>query len=111
MKTYEIVRKQTVTQEQIDDVLTDAFEGGVMADWCQGIVIVDEPDEEYQYASEVITRGGKLKILDEDEEPHELTLDKLLKGFAGIPFDFDDYDAVDADAVVQYALFGEVIYG
>lgn len=111
MKTFDIVTKRTVTQEQIDDLLVDAFEGGVMSDWCEGVVIIEEPEEKYKYASEVLTRGGKLKVVDTESEVYELTLNKLLHALGETGLDFNNYDAVDADAVIQTAIFGEVIYG
>ena len=120
MKTFEIVTKKTVTQEQVENILTDAFEGGVMTDWCEGVVIVKEPEEQYDYASEVLTRGGELSIVDGQEyipetdsygKAYTLTLDMVLKALGESKIDFEDYDAVDADQVIQIALFGEVVYG
>lgn len=120
MKTYEIIK--TVTQEQIDDVLTTAFEGGISY-WC-GEIRVPSSDigEKFEYASEALTRGHHIQLFDlEESNPetnhstygvwHKLTLNKLLRAFGNMNFDFDNYDASDADQVVQKAIFGEIVYG
>ena len=99
--------------------------------------VAPEDEKNIEYASDVIGYGGSL-ILDDAEaskdeltkefpegtpESHkhrwELTLDKMLKGITqhcttkGItPAELmDDYDADDSDAIVQYALFGELVFG
>lgn len=111
MKTYDIVTTQTVTQEQIDDVLVTAFEGGSNY-WIDEVTIDEEPTEKYKYMSDVLTRGGTLKVyITDEEEIKVLRLEKLLEALSDVNFNFDDYDAGDADTVVQKALFGEVVYG
>ena len=67
-----------VTQEDIDDIVTTALEGGINY-WCGKA----EVDGDYlgEYASEQISRGGTLKLYDsEEDEVYELTRDKLLDG-------------------------------
>lgn len=87
-----------------------------MSDWCGEVKVGEEPTEKYEYLSEVLTRGGTLKLFnrlyeDSDSEGEwvTLTLSKLLQALGD--FDFEDYDAINADTVVQKAVFGEVIYG
>lgn len=46
----------------------------------------------------------------------ELTLEKLLNGWKKYAEDhnvddFDEYDGISADCIMQYAIFGDVIYG
>lgn len=117
MNHYTIQSSYEVNQEQIDDVVTTALEGGITY-WCgQATTNVDLGDN---YLSEMLTRGATIMLLDSEEyNPvtkeygvwRELTLEKLLKAFGETKFDFDNYDAGDADAVVQKAVFGEVVYG
>ena len=64
-----------------------------------------------------VESGGKLTVYDrEDDKDHELTLEKLLNGWKKYAEDhnaddFDEYDGISADCIMQYAIFGDVIYG
>lgn len=106
----------SVTGQQIDDILTDALEGGITY-WCDGAEVKGMDFCGADYASDVISRGGALwlRYNDGDDKRVMLTLDKFLKGLALMiqeqGFNFEDYDANDVDMVVQYAVFGEVVYG
>lgn len=126
--SYQIKVKRTIilTNENIDDIMCAALEGGITS-WCTSAEVVEN---EYlgEFAHEQISRGGSLKLYDaEEDKTYILTLEKLLKGFTlacangwgdrGEWFDKDNgidtcmIDALDADAIVQCALFGEVVYG
>ena len=130
-KKFEIRTKITayLTQQDIDDIMVSAFEGGINY-WCRRVVV--QGDYLGKYASEQISRGGKLAIwLDEpfedDKTSYVLDRDKFLAGFKlWIESDGDSYDAIDrsngsvdcgqidavcADEIIQYALFGEVVFG
>lgn len=130
-KRFEIRTKITVylTQQDIDDIMVSAFEGGINY-WCRRVVV--QGDYLGEYASEQISRGGKLAIwLDEpfedDKTCYVLDRDKFLAGFKlWIESDGDSYDTIDdsdgsvdcgqidaicADEIIQYALFGEVVFG
>lgn len=130
-KRFEIRTKITVylTQQDIDDIMVSAFEGGINY-WCRRVVV--QGDYLSEYASEQISRGGKLAIwLDEpfedDKTCYVLDRDKFLAGFKlWIESDGDSYDTIDdsdgsvdcgqidaicADEIIQYALFGEVVFG
>lgn len=130
-KRFEIRTKITVylTQQDIDDIMVSAFEGGINY-WCRRVVV--QGDYLGEYASEQISRGGKLAIwLDEpfedDKTCYALDRDKFLAGFKlWIESDGDSYDTIDdsdgsvdcgqidaicADEIIQYALFGEVVFG
>lgn len=118
----------SLTQEDIDDIMVSALEGGITY-WADEAVV----EGEYlgEYASEQISRGGKLKIHviepfdNEDTEWYELDREKFLKGFKRWIEDTDaQYGAVNgdgtvdcgridggcADSIVQYALFDEIVY-
>lgn len=113
-----------VTDEDIDDIMATALEGGITY-WCWKAEVVDEYLGEY--ASEQISRGGKLKLYDrEDDEVYTLTQEKLLKGiklaiehmyyhedewYTANELDCCSIDAMVADVIIQCALFDDVIYG
>lgn len=111
-----------ITGQDIDDIMSAALDGGITY-WCSRAEVV----EEYlgEYASEQISRGGSLILYDtEDGHSFELTLEKFLNGLQlwvenirsfSLAFDgrldMDEIDADVADAIVQYALFNEIVYG
>ena len=111
-----------VTDEDIDDIMSAALDGGITY-WCNRAEVVDEYLGEY--ASEQISRGGTLKLYDiEDGTVSELTLDKFLNGLRlwienerafeltdPGRLDVGNIDALAADAIIQYALFNDVVYG
>lgn len=112
-----------LTQQDIDDIVVGALEGGITY-WCFKAEVVG--DYLGKYASEQISRGGKLKLYDsENGEKYWLDLEKFLNGFKlwvenggdqygavqGHEVDCCNIDAGCADEIIQYALFGEVIYG
>ena len=112
-----------VSDEDIDDIMSAALDGGITY-WCGRAKVVGEYLSEY--ASEQISRGGVLKLYDIEEPKavYELTLDKFLMGLrlwienerafqlteAG-RLDIGQIDAVAADAIIQYALFCDIVYG
>ena len=114
----------TVTQQDIDDIMCTALEGGITY-WCCVAKVVGKRLGEY--ASEQIGRGGELKLYDaESDDVWTLNRDKLLNGiklwaeWGGDPcsairgngtLDTSEIDAEIADTIVQYALFGEVVFG
>ena len=112
-----------ISDEDIDDIMSAALDGGITY-WCGRAKVVGEYLSEY--ASEQISRGGVLKLYDIEEPKavYELTLDKFLVGLrlwienerafqlteAG-RLDIGQIDAVAADAIIQYALFCDIVYG
>ena len=112
-----------ITQEDIDDIMSAALDGGINY-WCEKA----EVDGDYlgEYASEQISRGGNLKLYDsEDDKVYTLTREKLLEGIQKYladpnkPYDILDGHTIDccivddvvADIMIQYAIFGDLIYG
>lgn len=126
MKEFKINIEQaiTVTQEDIDDIMATALEGGITY-WCRAAEVVGNYLGEY--ASEQISRGGVLNLYDaEEDDVYELDLEKLLKGIRkaydenwfmeygwcnGAALDTCQIDADIADVIVQLALFDDVIFG
>ena len=105
-----------VTQEDVDDIVATALEGGINY-WCRKAEVVG--DYLGEYASEQISRGGTLKLYDsEEDEVYELTRDKLYEGVNSVGCSTGEYgldccmvDAVVADMIIQYAVMGEIVYG
>lgn len=113
--------KVELNNECIDDIMATALEGGISY-WCDDAEVIG--DYRGEYASEQISRGGTLKLHDyEEDKIYELTLSKFLNGLAKVvgergldvlnegKIDPSNIDAEDADAIIQYAIFGEVVYG
>lgn len=126
----EIFAKFTVrvSDEDIDDIVCTALEGGINY-WCCDAEVVGEYLGEW--ASDQISRGGTLKLYDiESDDVWTLDKAKLLNGISLaitngflleyewakfeneiITLDTYQIDAAVADAIIQYALFGKVVFG
>ena len=123
----EVKLQISITDEDIDDIMAGALEGGINYWWDEGKV-----DGKYlgEYASEQIARGGQLMLHDmEEDKNHLLTRESFVDGVVKYlqnphPYDIIDggdggfknidvsqCDAVVCDMIIQYAIFGEVIYG
>ena len=119
-----IEKEIKITQEDIDDIMCSALEGGINY-WCCKAEVVGKYLGEW--AHEQISRGGTLKLYDaEEDEVYELTLEKLLNGLKKAITDgyYADYewvtsngidtcqvDAEVADVIIQLALFDEIVFG
>lgn len=110
-----------LSQQDIDDIMAVALDGGICY-WCRKAEVVGEYLGEY--ASDQISRGGALILHDaESAQTWELTLEKFLKGVKlyfeqgchvqveDNAIDTCDIDANDADCIVQFSVFGEVVFG
>lgn len=110
-----------LSQQDIDDIMAVAMEGGICY-WCRKAEVVGEYLGEY--ASDQISRGGALILHDaESAQTWELTLEKFLNGVKlyfeqgchvnveDNAIDTCDIDANDADCIIQFAVFGEVVFG
>lgn len=122
--TLEVICPVTVTGQDIDDIMVAALEGGITY-WCREAKVVG--DFLGDYASEQISRGGKLTLHDaESEKVWELDRDKFLNGIKlWIQNGMDEYHALGADGtldcceidsamadlIIQFAIFGEIIFG
>lgn len=115
-----------IKDEDIDDIMVSALEGGITY-WCDKAEPVGECLG--TYASEQISHGGLLRLHDaESDDDLILTKERFFIGFkrylkAHSPVGFLELiglelrvdpgciDGGAADAIIQYALFGDVIYG
>lgn len=126
-REFEYTVKKKVTEEDITNLIVDGLEGGITY-WA--MLHNDTPEFEAYYkdrdlataeiVAKIILNGGSVKITDneEDVEPtYNLTLERLLVGIQKNaeerPWDCDleNYDADTCDAIIQYAIFDEVVFG
>ena len=121
-----------ISPEDIDDIMATALEGGITY-WADKAEVPEEK-RVADWGHEQIARNGELLIhviepFDQDDaEWYTLTREKFLRGLEkylknpayGNILEFIDgelemdacyVDANVADAIVQYALFDEIIYG
>lgn len=105
-----------ITDESIGDVLTTAFEGGSNY-WATGVKVDDFKGQDY--ASQAVGHGAEAVISIDEDTPEVLTREKMVVGigkaatYLGQTVErfIENHDADDADLAVQFALFGEVVYG
>ena len=116
MKTYDLPTTIKVTEEDLDNIVDNALNW--CSYWCDLLEYGKEPTSKVTAMSEALSHGGTLVFnIDEPFEDNgktkfELTTEKLLKGLSEYgEFDFENFDGPMSDAVVQQALFGEVVYG
>lgn len=121
----EITRKVKVSDQDIDDIMACALEGGITY-WCCKCEVYGG---KYlgEYASDQISRGGTLIFFDaESDDQWSMNKGDFINGLkqylsespdAGDilnpdgTLDLCDADADVADCVVQYALFKEIVFG
>lgn len=117
----------TVTDNDIDDIMCTVLEGGITY-WCGRVEVPSKCKGDCDYASEYISCGGTLKIYAEDD-CFDLDKDKFLDGLTlwlskigywkrpryiyitdKAYLRVENIDAIEADQIIQYALFGEIVY-
>lgn len=102
-----------ISREFVDDVMATALEGGINY-WCSNVEVEPVPTT-VEWGSDALTEGHTLKIREPEENEglvHELTLEKFVQGLLlWVETKVGEIDANEADAIVQYAIFGDVIYG
>lgn len=109
-----------ITEETISDIISTAFEGGINY-WTSVPVRVDEWPEGAEFASDVVAKGTPVFIYNQDDEKWEkLTLPNIVNSIRWFLstynkdknfFSDGEFDANHADLIVQYAIFGEIVYG
>ena len=107
-----------VSDSDIDECITGAFEGGSNY-WLRKVKVVDDDYKGGEYASDVVGLGGELILTTMEGEKHKLTQAKMVDGFQKyldnggmcFPFDSGNPDGWTYDMILQYALFGKLVYG
>lgn len=121
--TVDIPMTLEIQGADIDNILATCFEGGSNY-WIDKVQVVDKDYKGCQYASDVVSQGGELIIIIDDDQL-TLTKNKLIKGIQKWyekyhyprhkeiqgEFHLFDWDANDSDLIIQYALFSEIVYG
>ena len=127
---------QSLTKKDILDILTTAIEGGVnyylcldntTEDWVASRKELKEKTGEApcycDVAFDLMEKGKSVRFEDQEDHnrPYELTLENFKKGCSLYAqhsgknihkmIDESDFDAEDADCIIQFALFGELMYG
>lgn len=114
-----IFEVQALSYDEVVNLLSTALYG---SPW----FMVDNTTTEYKESigdtiedklAHILFIDKEVIIVDiEENESYKLTFKDLLNGLSlyishGGSADIDEYDWCNADCVLQYALFGEVIYG
>jgi hypothetical protein len=120
----------SITEKDIANIIIGSFEGG--SDYWMGLDNTttewnDKPKDEpvSTWASKLILEGKAVSVYDieedttTDDDGNPLTIDlkKLIKGIQMNHIerthdnDLENADAITYDCIVQYAIFGEVVYG
>jgi hypothetical protein len=116
--------EKPISEADIETIIVNGFEGGI--GYWAGLINTGglwkgkpkgEPNS--MWATKLLTIGQGILLYDreEPESRFELTLEGLLRGielnFKNRPWDsnIDNGDAVTYDCIIQYALFGEIVYG
>ena len=123
MKTHliEISLKIELTDENINDLMVCALEGGINY-WVISANAKFVPDNvEYEYLSELISKGGVIELHDSElNETYDLNLSKFMNGvkltcehfkYCNAEELMEFHDATTADCIIQYGLFSEIVYG
>ena len=134
MATFDIKIEKTIkfTEEDLSDILCSCFEGGCNY-WC----CIDNDTDEWDDAKEQLRANGNqcpviedimlymlihgmpIRLIDEEENIGlYMTMNIFLGGIKMAiengywdSYDIDDIDGYVGDAIIQYAVFGEVVYG
>ena len=121
-----------ISEQDIEDLMVTAIEGGIGYFACldnrSEIYVLAPKDEPVAVtAASILNKGGGVTFLDTEDNSVEwvLTKEKLLRGVQKFleedvnivlyidngELDMCMIDADHADRIVQYALFGDLVYG
>lgn len=124
-------REYKYSREDIEDILSCAFEGGInywagldnsTSSWESVRKMLANKNDELptleEIAAELLLTGFRVTLYDiEDYDEWELTGEKLIEGICVAienndwDGDMDTVDGCAGDCIIQYALFGEIVYG
>lgn len=127
--------EKILTVGDLEDIMTTAIEGGIgywavldntSGDWVDAQIQLREEGKELFWgtvATRVLLNGGAIVFEDAEGEYDEcwmLTLEGFRKGCELYEkergsltkaLEDGDFDAVEADCLIQYGVFGQVIFG
>lgn len=110
-----------IVRQEIDDILVGAFEGGINH-WCASASLVSVHTEIEKAGLEWAFMGFAYDIETDEGDVYRLDEERLIDGLQRYVDwasqqldatewpDFDNMDAHDYDAIVQFSLFGELVY-
>jgi hypothetical protein len=108
-------------EKDIDDIMVGAIEGGINYwGYVTPATKKGKPSDEAtsQWCTKLLLEGGTVYIgdVEDKDELFQLTLEGLIKGIEinhreRARSNPDQYDAEDYDCIIQYALFGRLVYG
>lgn len=111
-------------EQDMEDIVVTAFEGGIGYWACLDNTGVewdaqDDDSATSEWMWKLLKEGEEIRFLDEqdNDEVYFLTLDKLLDGIdktiSNTTWDGDmgNFDILVADAIFQYAMLGDIVYG
>ena len=105
---------KTITVEQVEHIMYLVIYRGGITNWVTWIREDKEAprDKKIIAMDRFITNGGAWYITDQKTKiDHRFDIDTLLKGLSLYTnSDYDNYDKVDVDYIVQLGIFGEIIY-
>lgn len=121
----EVIVPIKITENDVENIIVSSMEGG--SNYWMG---VDNTGQEWEekpkgepvstWATKLLIDGKMVRIADKEEgydKTYPLTLEKLFNGIKlnkeQRPWDSDlsDLDGQQADCIVQYAVFGKVVFG
>ena len=111
-----VLKPIEVTDDHLDSILVGCFEGGSNY-WIRKVEVAKDDYKGRKYASECVAAGGALFITITEGEKYLLTKQCLIEGLQMYLDDSkhknwpDGGDAQTDDLILQYALFGEIVYG
>ena len=133
---YETRRITQLSEENIKDILTSALEGGIsywavidntVNSWIDTHNRLKQERNHVYYcdiAYDIMINGGSIHLEDveDEEERFDLNLDNFLEGckiweqeHEGLSIvrtvEDGEFDSDAGDELIQYALFGELVYG
>lgn len=114
---WEFAVPMTLTAQDVADILTAAFEGGIVY-WAV-VRLPKGAKTSRPYLAEALAFDHQALVVRdvEGDASHLLTAEALQRGLIqyiqerGWTGDIGNIDADEADAIVQFSLFQEVIYG
>ncbi|MCL6442571.1 MAG: hypothetical protein K6T83_03770 [Alicyclobacillus sp.] len=126
-----------ITDEDFEDILVGAFEGGSNY-WVTDVKFDEDKPKgapSAVWAAKQLLNGKTVRILEDGEDEYKtLTRDKMFSGISRFierrsqerrlltytsttpqgeikRLDWGMYDAEDCDVILQYALLGDIVYG